>query len=133
LIACLTWAARGSLAQVARTTLAGLLVAVALGVFFDTYGRTGSFMLIAALIGALAAGLALAGAPGHDAYFSKLEMVAVPALFAILALLAAHTTRLVIVIFAPPTAMIFSAALRHLYSSGDERRRTWLSANYLAG
>ena len=133
LIACLTWAARGNLAQVARTAFAGLLVAAALGVFFDTYGRTGSFMLIAALIGALAAGVALSGAPGHDAHFSKLEMVAVPALFAILALLAAHTTRLVIVIFAPPTAMIVSAALRYLYSSGDERRRTWLSAYYLAG
>ena len=133
LIACLTWAARGSLAQVVRTAVAGLLVAVALVVFFDTYGRTGSFMLITALTGALGAGVALAGAPGHDAYFSKLEMVAVPALFAILALLAAHTTRLVIVIFAPPAAMIVSTALRHLYSTGDQRRRTWLSANYLAG
>lgn len=133
LIACLTWAARGSLAQVARTAIAGLLVATALVAFFDTYGRTGSFMLIAALIGALGAGVALAGAPGHGAYFSKLEMVAVPAVFAILALWAAHTTRLVIVIFAPPIAMIVSTALRHLYSTGYQRRRTWLSANYLAG
>jgi hypothetical protein len=133
LIACLTWAARGSLAQVARTAVAGLLVAVALVIFFDTYGRTGTFMLIAALIGAIGAGVALAGAPGHDAYFSKLEMVAVPAVFAILALLAAHTTRLVIVIFAPPIAMIVSTALRHLYSAGDQRWRTWRSANYLAG
>src|SRR6266700_1572532 len=51
LIACLTWAARGSLAQAVRTAVAGLLVAVALVVFFDTYGRTGSFMLITALTG----------------------------------------------------------------------------------
>jgi hypothetical protein len=133
LIVCLTWAARGSLPQVARTAVAGLLVAVALVVFFDTYGRTGSFMLIAALIGAIAAGVALAGAPGHDGSFSNLEMVAVPAVFAILALFAAHTTRLVIVILAPPIAMIASAALRHLYSTGDQRWKTWLSANYLAG
>jgi len=90
-------------------------------------------MLIAALIGALGLVWHLPAQQGHDAYFSKLEMVAVPAVFAILSLLAAHTTRLVIVIFAPPIAMIVSTALRLLYSAGDQRWRTWRSANYLAG
>lgn len=133
LLACLTWAARGSIALVARTALAGLLVSAALIGFFDTYGGTGSFMLVTALIGAIAAGVALVAAPGREAYFFNLEMVAVPALFALLALLAAHTARLVIVIFAPPAAMIFSALLRQLYSATDRPTKTWLSANYLAG
>jgi hypothetical protein len=133
LIGCLTWAARGSRAQVARTAIAGLLGSAALVVFFDTYGHTGSFMLIAALIGAFGAGVALVGASGHEARFLNLEMVAVPALFALLALLAAHTTRLVIVIIAPLVAMVGSALLRRLYSASDQPWKTWLSANYLAG
>jgi hypothetical protein len=109
-----------------------MLGAVALILFIDTYGRTGSFMLIVALIGALAAGVALAGAPGHKDYVLNLEMVAVPALFATLVLFAAHTTRLIVVILGPVAAMIGSAALRHLYSPSAHPTRSWLSGNYLA-
>jgi hypothetical protein len=108
------------------------LGAVALVLFIATYGRTGSFMLIVALIGALAAGVALAGAPGHENYTFNLEMVAVPALFATLVLYAAHSTRLIVVILGPVAAIIFSAVLRQVYSKSPRSTRSWLSANYIA-
>ena len=133
LIACLTWAARGSLAAVARSVVAGLLLAATLVVFTYTYGRTGSFMLFVALIGALGAGVALAGTPGRGDRILSLEIVAVPALYAVLVLLAAHSTKLIVVLAAPTAAIILSAGLRCLYTPGDQARRSWLSVNYLAG
>ena len=132
LIACLEWATRGSFTNAARSAIAGLLLAAAFVIFVNTYGRTGSFMLIIALIGALGAGVALAGAPGHEDHSFNLEMIAVPALFGTLVLLAAHTTRLVIVILAPVAAVIFSCGLRHLYSNSNQPIKSWLSVNYLA-
>lgn len=133
LIACLTWAAHRSLAKVARIIVAGMLLAAALVVFTYTYGRTGPFMLFVALAGALGAGVALAGAPGHGVRLINLETVAVPALYALLVLLAAHTARLVVVIVDPIAAIILSVGLRQLYSIKEQPRRAWLSVNYLAG
>jgi len=132
LIAGLTWAAHGSLAKVMRSIVAGMLLAAALVVFTDTYGRIEPFMLFVALAGALAAGVALAGAPGHGVRLINLETVAVPALYALLVLLAAHTARLVVVIIDPIAAIILSVALRQLYSI-KKQPRAWLSVSYLAG
>jgi hypothetical protein len=133
LIACLTWAARGAWAEVARSVIAGMLLAAALVMFTETYGKTGSFMLFAAVIGALGAGVALAGEPGHGKRYLQLEMVAVPALYAALVLVAAHTTKLVVVVVAPISAIIISAILRCVYNGGDQPQRAWRSINYLAG
>lgn len=133
LIGCLTWAAHGSLTKVVRGIVAGMLLAVALVVFTDTYGRTGKFMLFVALAGALGAGVALAGAPGHGVRLINLETVAVPALFALLVLLAAHTAQLVVVIIDPIAAIILSIVLRQLYSIRERPRSSWLSVSYLAG
>ncbi len=133
LIACLTWAADGALAKVVRSVVAGMLLAVALVVFTDTYGRTGPFMLFVALAGALGAGVALAGAPGHGVRLINLETVAVSALYALLVLVAAHIARLIVVIIDPVAAIILSVGLRQLYSIKEHPRRSWLSVSYLAG
>ena len=133
LLACLTWAGHGSLTKVVRSIVAGMLLAAALVAFTDTYGRTGKFMLFVALAGALGAGVALAGAPGHGVRLINLETVAVPALFALLVLLAAHTARLVVVIIDPIAAIVLSVGLRQLYSIRVRPRSAWLSVSYLAG
>jgi hypothetical protein len=133
LIACLAWVARGAWPEVGRSVIAGLLLAAAVVMFTETYGKTGSFMLLAAVIGALGAGVALAGEPGHGKRYLRLEMVAVPALYAALVLAAAHTTRLVVVIGAPVAAILISGILRCIYSGGDHPWRAWRSVNYLAG
>ena len=133
LIACLAWAAHGAWTEVGRSVIAGLLLAAAVVMFIETYGKTGSFMLLAAVIGALGAGVALAGEPGHGKRYLQLEMVAVPALYAALVLAAAHTTRLVVVIGAPVAAIIISGILRCIYSGSDHPWRAWRSVNYLAG
>ena len=133
LIGCLKWVGRGSWTEVGRSATAGLLLAIAVVIFTDTYGKIGSFMLLTALVGALGAGVALAGEPGHGDRFLQLEMVAVPALYAVLVLLAAHITKLAVVIADPFAAIVFSAALRQTYSASGRPWRSWLSVSYLAG
>jgi hypothetical protein len=133
LIFCLKWSARGSAGEVARSAVAGLLLAGALVVFTDTYGKTGPFMLFAALAGALGAGVALAGAPDHENSFRNLEIVAVSALYAMLVLLAAHTASLLVAIADPIAALVFSAGLRWLYGAGADSWRVQFSSSYIAG
>ena len=133
LIGCMVWAAHGAVRPVVQTAIAGLVIATAAVTITSAYGRATPFMLICAVAGSLGAGLALAAAPGHRVRFAALEMLAVPALFAALTLIAMRTTELVLVVVAPVLAIFCSILLRYLYSETDQRHKTWLFVEYLAG
>jgi hypothetical protein len=133
LAGCLLWATHWSFAAVMRVGWGGLLVAVAAVMFVDAFGHAKQFMFACAVVGALGAGLALAGAPGRRVRFSSLELICVPAIFAIALLRAVHTTTFLPVFIAPLLAVAFSIFTRTLLSDTAKRWQAWLSVNYLAG
>jgi hypothetical protein len=131
--ACLLWATRGSFASVARVGWAGLSIALAAVSFIDAFDHAKRFLFACAVVGAIGAGLALAGAPGRRIRFSSLELVSVPATFAAALLLAVHPAKLLPVFVAPFAAVVVSVFTRHILSDTTNRWRAWLSVTYLAG
>jgi hypothetical protein len=130
LLACLAWAGRGALRTGGKTALTGLLLAFVVVLFAETHRHALVFLALAAAAGA---GLALASAATRGRDLDPQELLAVPAAFAIITLLAVREdVELWHVLVAPFAAVICAAVLRLLYAGvpWSTHRRT--SLEYLA-